>query len=233
MIAENVKGLMNHDNGNTIRTVLKTLNDLGYNNYYKLLNSSRYGVAQHRERIFIVSIRKDIDDHTFKFDLGRKPYVFVKDIIDSNVKNEDRYITARLKPYLNKKYHYHKLNISQNEIIELCNLLKQKYIKVGFSSRDKILDINGLSPTLTTDNSYPTFYALGGVLNGKERLKLQGFENEDYDKIKFLNENQLGFITGNSITVNVLEMIFNNLFKCNHKLSYQKSNQQTLMEIFK
>ena len=96
MIAENVRGLMNHNNGNTIRTVLKTLNDIGYNNYYKLLNSSRYGIAQYRERIYIVSIRKDIDNHTFKFNTGKNPYIFIKDIIDLTIKNEDRYISKIL-----------------------------------------------------------------------------------------------------------------------------------------
>jgi DNA (cytosine-5)-methyltransferase 1 len=212
MIAENVKGLITHDHGNTIRTVLKTLNDIGYNNYYKLLNSSRYGVAQNRERIFIVSIRKDIDNHIFQFDMGRNPYVFVKDIIDPTIKNEDRKLGLRYIPWINKEYHLHKPNITKNRLIILVDLLKQKYIKVGFSSRDKILGINGLSTTLTTDNSYPTFYDIGGVLTGKERLKLQGFTDEDYEKIKFLSESQLAFVTGNSITVNVLEMIFTKLF---------------------
>ena len=235
MIAENVKGLINHDNGNTIRTVLKTLNNIGYNNYYKLLNSSRYGVAQSRERIFIVSIRKDIDDRTFKFDIGQKPYVFVKDIIDPTIKNEDRYITNRLKIFINKKYHYKNAKINKNCIFLLCSPIDQKYIKTGFKSRDRIFSINGLSPTLLSSGgfSYPTFYEINGAVMGRERLKLQGFTNEDYEKIKFLSENKLVEVTGNSITVNVLEMIFNNLFKCNCKLSYQKSNQQSLLDTFK
>jgi Site-specific DNA methylase len=42
-------------------TVLNSLEDVGYNNYYKILKSSNYGLPQARERVFIVSIRKDID----------------------------------------------------------------------------------------------------------------------------------------------------------------------------
>ena len=60
MIAENVKGLIMHDKGTTFKTVLNTLEDIGYNNYYKVFNSSYFGIPQARERIFIVSIRKDI-----------------------------------------------------------------------------------------------------------------------------------------------------------------------------
>ena len=234
MIAENVKGLINHNNGNTIRTVLKTLNDLGYNNYYKLLNSARYGIAQNRERIFIVSIRKDIDDRSFRFDMGRNPYVFVKDIIDPLIKNEDRYLSHQYKQYINKKYHLNIPNITKGNLIVLVDLIKQKYGNLKFASFSKILSINGLSPTILTGHrEYPVFYEINGSVTGKERLKLQGFTDADYEKIKFLSENQLVFISGNSITVNVLEMIFNNLFKCNYELSYQKSNQPTLMETFK
>jgi len=225
MIAENVKGLTNHDHGNTLRTVLKTLNNIGYNNYYKLLNSARYGVAQHRERIFIVSIRKDIDDHTFKFDMGRKPYVFVKDIIDPIIKNETHTLSERYKPWINKEYHLCKPNITKSGLIILVDLLNQGYRKTGFHSSDKIFSINGLCSTLQTYHGYfPVFYEINRSINGKERLKLQGFTDEDYEKIKFLSENQLYNVTGNSITVNVLETIFNNLFKCNKELN-QNSNQ--------
>jgi DNA (cytosine-5)-methyltransferase 1 len=225
MVAENVKGLMNHDHGNTIRTVLKTLNDIGYNNYYKLLNSSRYGSAQKRERIFIVSIRKDIDDGSFRFNMGQKPYVFVKDIIDPIIKNKDRKLGLRYIPWINKEYHLNKPNITKHGLIILVDLFKQGYQKTGFETLDKIYSINGLSPTLLTSN--PNIYAeINGALTGKEKLKLQGFTDNDYEKIKFLSENQLIFVTGNSITVNVLESIFKRLF--NRKDS-PKLNQYPLI----
>jgi DNA (cytosine-5)-methyltransferase 1 len=47
-IYENVKGLINHDNGNTFETIKATFNELGYNYYYKVLNSKDYGIPQHR-----------------------------------------------------------------------------------------------------------------------------------------------------------------------------------------
>ena len=61
LIAENVPGLLSNDNGNTFKIILKTLNKLGYRNKYKLLNSSNFGVPQDRNRVFIVSIRKDVE----------------------------------------------------------------------------------------------------------------------------------------------------------------------------
>jgi DNA (cytosine-5)-methyltransferase 1 len=53
-ILENVKGLISHDKGNTFRTILRTLDELGYNVQWKVLNSKDYGCPQNRERVYIV-----------------------------------------------------------------------------------------------------------------------------------------------------------------------------------
>ena len=56
---ENVKGLITHDNGNTINEIINLLNkDKLYNVEYKLLNSMDYNVPQKRERIFIIGTLK-------------------------------------------------------------------------------------------------------------------------------------------------------------------------------
>ena len=57
---ENVKGLMSHDKGNTIRVVLETFNELGYCIDFNVFNSKYYGVPQNRERIYILGKRKDL-----------------------------------------------------------------------------------------------------------------------------------------------------------------------------
>jgi len=51
---ENVKGLLSHDNGNTFRTIVSTLNELGYDLQWQVLNSKNFGVPQNRERVFII-----------------------------------------------------------------------------------------------------------------------------------------------------------------------------------
>lgn len=56
IVCENVKGLLNHDKGNTMRTILGALEDLGYSTYHKVLNSKDFGVPQHRERVYIVAL---------------------------------------------------------------------------------------------------------------------------------------------------------------------------------
>ncbi len=53
-LLENVKGLLSHDNGRTFRTIISTLDELGYDCQWQVLNSKNFGVPQNRERVFIV-----------------------------------------------------------------------------------------------------------------------------------------------------------------------------------
>jgi DNA (cytosine-5)-methyltransferase 1 len=53
-ILENVKGLLSHDNGNTFKTIIATLDELGYDLQWQVLNSKNFGVPQNRERVFII-----------------------------------------------------------------------------------------------------------------------------------------------------------------------------------
>jgi len=51
---ENVKGLQSHDNGKTFATIIATLDELGYDLQWQVLNSKNHGVPQNRERVFII-----------------------------------------------------------------------------------------------------------------------------------------------------------------------------------
>ena len=54
LFLENVKGLLNHDKGNTFEIILSALDELGYNVEWQVLNSKNFGVPQNRERVFII-----------------------------------------------------------------------------------------------------------------------------------------------------------------------------------
>ena len=84
-IIENVKNLTSKKFKDSFEKILKDLEDAGYNNYWQVLNAKNYGVPQNRERVFIVSIRKDIDKGTFEFpepfDNGKR----LKDVLENEV----------------------------------------------------------------------------------------------------------------------------------------------------
>ena len=84
-IAENVKALTSKKFTAEFATVLDSLEQAGYNNYYKVLNAKDYGVPQNRERVFIVSIRKDVDDGSFCFPKPQPLNICLKDVLEENV----------------------------------------------------------------------------------------------------------------------------------------------------
>lgn len=84
-IYENVKGLTNHDNGNTWKVVQDVFKDLGYKIRSKLLNGKDFGIPQHRERIIVVGFI----DHSFEFEFPEKIHLehtmqdFLEDFTDT------------------------------------------------------------------------------------------------------------------------------------------------------
>ena len=115
-IAENVKALTSKKFTSEFQTVLTSLNDVGYNNYYKVLNAKDYGIPQNRERIFIISIRKDIDDGFFVFPSPVPLRTRLKDLLETNV-DERYYLTDdQVKRITTSNYMHDKRRIQEKDI---------------------------------------------------------------------------------------------------------------------
>lgn len=119
---ENVKGLINHDKGKTLRTILKVLReDLGY--YVpepKVLNARDFGVPQNRERIFIVGFRSDLNIDSFEYPKSFERKATFSEVKEGNPVSVKYYLSNT---YLNtlinhKKRHESKGNGFGYEIIE-------------------------------------------------------------------------------------------------------------------
>ena len=80
-ICENVKALVGKKFTKEFETVLSTLEDMGYTNYWQVLNAKDYGIPQNRERVFIVSVRNDIDKK-YTFPTPIKLELRLKDILE-------------------------------------------------------------------------------------------------------------------------------------------------------
>lgn len=118
---ENVKGLVNHDKGKTLTTILNVLrNDLGY--YVpepQIMNAKDFGVPQNRERIYIVGFRKDLGIESFEYPKPLNKSVSFEDIKEENTVSVKYYLSET---YLNtlinhKKRHESKGNGFGYEII--------------------------------------------------------------------------------------------------------------------
>ena len=383
-ICENVKALTSKKFEKEFNTVLSGLAEVGYNNYWKVLNAKDFGIPQNRERIFIISIRKDIDTGAFTFPEKQELKLRVKDMLepvvdekyyidnersrnlirqitakfdlgggiavsDGTIKEPDlkdvaNCITARydagvqnqksigtmvlepvicrsvgrdpdnpsnrekgcnteqtlelkkdgcsntlttvqkdnmvlepkiknigsinghqsgnvlhhdsdLSPCLCVAEHVEPLKIMQPVIVggqipmvidaepvtikRLGNLYDEN---AGGARAGNVYAPNGLAPALQTaqgGNRQPLMYEDYRIrkLTPRECFRLMGFTDADFDKIKGISNTQLYKMAGNSIVVNVLEAIFKQLFKENHKDENQqrrtgKEISQAVRDIF-
>ena len=210
-ILENVKGLTNHDNGNSLKVILQELDKAGYKVFHQVLNSVDYGVPQMRERIYFVGIRKDLvsDDFTFCFP-ERQPRVSVKDyLVDTKqLEFDEKKVTYEtFLNYLDNKY-----NKGQYDIKEL---LEKDYSVIDTRQSDLRIYHNRV-PTLRTGR-HGILYVRDGKfrkLSGYESLLLQGFPKELAKKVDgVIEEIHLLKQTGNAMTVSTIEAIAKELFK--------------------
>lgn len=93
LLLENVKNLVGKKFKPQFDAWIRWLDSIGYNTYYQVLNSKHFGIPQNRERIFAVSIRKDIDDGKFKFPEQIPLTTRLKDILEKNV-DEKYYLSS-------------------------------------------------------------------------------------------------------------------------------------------
>jgi DNA (cytosine-5)-methyltransferase 1 len=99
-IAENVKNLLSKKFNAQFQIVLASLDAAGYNNYFQVLNAKDYGIPQNRERVFIVSIRKDIDNGDFKFPGSFPLELRLKDMLEDDV--DEKYYLKETQLYFIK-----------------------------------------------------------------------------------------------------------------------------------
>lgn len=206
---ENVKGLKNHDKGNTLKTIIKTLNNLGYEVKTEILNSKNFGVPQNRERIFIVAWLKD-KNKTFKFPYGidfEESIIYEKDNLtkikptkvgDILIKNpEEKYTIS------DKLYAGHLRRRKEH---------KEKGNGFGFSSFDKNSSYTStISARYYKDGSEILIEqkeANPRKLTPREAANLQGYPK---NYVIPVSDNQAYKQFGNSVSVPVIQTVFNEI----------------------
>ena len=159
-IIENVKNLTSKRFKEQFESILKDLSDLGYTNYWKMLNAKDYGIPQNRERVFIISIRNDIAQNNFSFP-PKVPLLWkLKDFLEDNV-DEKYYLSDKgVGRIINKSNRLVK-NSFKNPEVSSCIIAgyhkmdgrDNQYIPENKVRRiSGIFNSNGLSSTLTTMN---------------------------------------------------------------------------------
>lgn len=200
---ENVKNLVGHDNGNTFRIILNSLEEAGYYVKYQVLNGCEFGnVPQNRERIYIMAFRNKSLYQKFEFPKPIPLTNKLTDVIDYNKKVDDKY-------YYTKENcgFYDKLT---NQINNKDTIYQWRRIYVR-ENKSK------LSPTLTANmgtggHNVPLILSKYGIrkLTPIECFKLQGYPS-DYKLPNNISNTKLYKQAGNSVVVSVIARIAKNL----------------------
>jgi len=234
LFLENVKGLLSHNEGNTFATIISTLDELGYDCQWQVLNSKNFGVPQNRERVFIIGHLRGTP----------RPKVFP---IGEESKEDTRRAGREISYTIDANYAKgtNTTKKSRRQIVKVINPLKGK-TKYGWHFEQNVFDKKGISravkassgsgnklkiiqPVLTPDrlkkrqngrrikdNGEPSFTLTGqdkhGIYDGAKirRLtpieceRLQGFPD---DWTEGLSDTQRYKTLGNAVTTNVIKAI--------------------------
>lgn len=115
VVWENVKNVLSKKHKHNFEKYLKSLEDIGYNNYYQVLNAKDYGIPQNRERIFVISIRKDIDKGNFKFPEKQTLQLKLKDLLDDEVDEKFYLKDSQIERIKNSTFMQEKKRIQDKE----------------------------------------------------------------------------------------------------------------------
>ena len=208
-ILENVKGLVNHNKGETLKYILQMLEQAGYTVQWQVLNSLDYGLAQMRERIYFVGIRQDIiTQKQFLFPAKRQQQTNIKEFLNdtqAEVFNHEHSNYTTFLRYLDNKYNKGRFDLDK--------LLKQDYLVIDTRQSDLRIYQNKV-PTLRFGRQ-GIFYVKNKLLyklTGYETLLLQGFPKSLARKAKeHIKISNILKQTGNAMSVNPVEDIVKEL----------------------
>lgn len=222
VVWENVKNVISKAHKHNFDRYIDELNQLGYTSKYKVINSLDHNLPQNRERIFVVSI---LNNHiNFEFPKPRGTQVRVKDLLD-DVVDEKYYLKDDALEWKLVEF------TDNHDIIHIKQATKQGYIELkrggvcdlnrpnSKTRRGRVQQNGTVSPTIPA--SVQSIYFIEDdnrirKLTSLETWRLQGFSDDDYLKAQRVSpESALYKQAGNSISVNVLEDIFKELFKNN------------------
>lgn len=212
VFCENVKNLVNHDRGKTFKIIKKTLNDLGYRVFYKILNSKDFGVPQNRERIYIVAFREDISPNKFKFPDKIDDTKVIADIMEEKETSPKYYLSDVYLESLrkHKQRHQAKGNGFGYEIRDVNSTAGA--IVCGGMGRERNLIIDKRLTDFT-----PVTHIKGKInreyirkMTPREWARLQGFP-DDFKLV--VADIHLYKQFGNTVTVPVIKAIAENIKK--------------------
>ena len=269
LLMENVDALVSAKYIDSFKDWISRLEDLGYNSYYQTINAKNTGVPQNRNRIFCISILKDIDTKQFEFPKPFDTGIRLRDLLETDENVVEKYflsdevqqrlqitdpefkknIIGTTKPEFRtigqRDLVYQKDSImgalvatdykqlkqileTPNDPIHIADLCSEKFQRMHEQSR-RVYSENGISPAMHTCGGGNTEVKVERdnlrivrKLTPKEAHRLMGFDDIDYERCVAvgMSDTQGYRQSGNSIVVNVIELLIEHLYKAQYDKKY-------------
>ena len=203
VVLENVKNIMNHDNGKTFKRIIHELESLGYVCFHHIFNSVDYGVPQRRNRCYIVAFLGEyFNTPDFSFPKKQELKVTTQDLLDDDVK-EKYFLTKKIYPTImghgTKKY-----IVNPTYDLSISKTLTATMAKMHRASQDNyVTDQKNFEKYCKDDRTNIR------KLTPNECRKLQGFPS-DWNQV--VSDCQAYKQFGNAVTVNVSYNLASELF---------------------
>jgi DNA (cytosine-5)-methyltransferase 1 len=238
ILLENVKNILTHNKGETFKTILQSINDIGYKHiYYDTFNSNDFALAQNRNRVYILISKKKIkEDFKFESKYVKKSFDSIKSK-SSLLKQE--YTFNVLEKKVDKKYYLSEIikptilsngtkNFQSKSDIDqlIARPLTATMAKMHRACQDNYFSddyINADDPVKYTGKHFSKEeLALKNIrrITPKEAFNLQGFNDKFYKNAKkpMTSDSQLYKQAGNAVSVNTVYAILYYLFVENNIL---------------
>lgn len=207
-ILENVKGLLSHNKGESLKEILILLESCGYNVSHALLNTLDFALPQKRERAYFVGIRADLGAR-FAFDNIIKHTSY--NLANFLTPNDDNIFLPQTPQY--NTFLKYLANIYNINKFNLDEMLKDDFLVLDTRQSDLRL-YRGAFPTIRRDRQGLLYVYNNSLyrLSGLEALRLQGFGVLNLEeKIIHLKNSDILKQCGNAMSVNVISAIIKEL----------------------
>jgi DNA (cytosine-5)-methyltransferase 1 len=191
-VLENVKQLVSHGSGKTLERIIETLENLGYQIHYKILNALDFGLPQKRERVFIVGFR---EPKHFVWNLQKKPMKPLREVLETEV--APNYFASE--------------QIKQNRLRSVGNKFVGDELTIWHENKGGNISPLPYSCALRSGASYNYLLVNGERrLTEREMLRLQGFP-EDYKIV--VGYQAMRKLAGNTVAIPCVEAVLHSVFE--------------------
>lgn len=226
VIWENVKNAVSKKHKHNFNKYLRKMHDLGYFSYWKILNAKNFGIPQNRERIYCISIRKDIHDLGFDFPNEIELKKNLNDMFEDNV-NEKYYLsTATIKRLTESKYEQEQRLIQHTEICDtLCDrdYKDPKCVGIGILNDEKYSKMHDVSRRVhSPDGIAPTIHSCGGG-NTEPKILVKTNNKKGYEEAVLGDSINFSFSNSNTRRGRVGKQIAQTIQCTNNQAVVKKS----------